>query len=283
MKNGSLKIITVCYNTPNLIEPQYRSFVKNIKDDFDYVVYDTTHTHELTSGYTSEVIEICNRLGIRRIEVPIETYRMVSKEGDVHYPQWDTSQRAGKGITFAIQNSIEGEKGRILLVDIDVFAIRPIQISDYYDWDMVGIPSVRMDKYGENIFYFTNQIFLINSEKINDHRMIDFGPCMINETNLDCGGKLYYLFKIQPELTYKAFTNCLQTDPSNELLNTPEISEFRRIDYDIINSHIPQVNDYIEIFDYSLLHFRSGTNWINLSNNSSRTDYLIGFLNNINK
>ena len=283
MKNGSLKIITVCYNTPNLIEPQYRSFMKNIKDDFDYVVYDTTHTHELTSGYTSEVIEICNRLGIRRIEVPIETYRMVSKEGDIHYPQWDTSQRAGKGITFAIQNSIEEEKGRILLVDIDVFAIRPIQISDYYEWDMVGIPSVRMDKYGENIFYFTNQIFLINSEKINDHRMVDFGPCMINETNLDCGGKLYYLFKIQPELTYKAFTNCLQTDPSNELLNTPEISEFRRIDYDIINSHIPQVNDYIEIFDYSLLHFRSGTNWINLSNNSSRTDYLIGFLNNINK
>lgn len=278
-----LKIITVCYNTPELIEPQYRSFLKNIKDQFEYIVYDTTETHDSTRQFTNSVIEICDRLNIRRIPIPNEVYMMISKEGDRYFPEWDTSQRAGKGITFAIQDSVKERDGHILLVDIDVFAINEIRISDYYDHDIVGIPSVRIDRYDNDIFYFTNQIFLVDTTKIVDKHMLDFGPCMINETNLDCGGKLYYLFKAQPELTYKAFSNNLQTDPNNELLNTSELSEFRRIDYDIINSHIPQVNDYIEIFDYSLLHFRSGTNWINLSNNSNRTDYLIEFLNKINK
>ena len=206
---------------------------------------------------------------------------MVSKEGDIHFPNWDTSQRAGKGITFAIQDSIKEGADRILLVDIDVFAINEIKISDYYEYDIVGIPSVRIDRYNENIFYFTNQIFLIDTTKIIDKYMIDLGPCVINETNLDCGGKLYYLFKAQPELKYKAFINNLQTDSNNELLNYQELLEFRRIDYDMINSHIPQVNDYIEIFDYSLLHFRSGTNWINLGSNSSRIDHLLRFLNKI--
>jgi len=278
-----LKIITVCYNTPELIEPQYRSFLKNIKDQFEYIVYDTTETHDSTRQFTNSVIEICDRLNIRRIPIPNEVYMMISKEGDRYFPEWDTSQRAGKGIIFAIQDSVKERDGHILLVDIDVFAINEIRISDYYDHDIVGIPSVRIDRYDNDIFYFTNQIFLVDTTKIVDKHMLDFGPCMINETNLDCGGKLYYLFKAQPELTYKAFSNNLQTDPNNELLNTSELSEFRRIDYDIINSHIPQVNDYIEIFDYSLLHFRSGTNWINLSNNSNRTDYLIEFLNKINK
>ena len=278
-----LKIVTVCYNTPELIEPQYKSFVKNISDDFEYILYDTTPTHESTSGYTNSVIEICNRLNIRRIEIPHDTYRMVSKEGEVYFPNWDTSQRAGKGITFAVQHIINEGAERVLLVDIDVFAIKNIRVSDYYSYDIVGIPSVRIDRYNENLIYFTNQIFLVDVTKIKDKRMLDFGPCMINETNLDCGGKLYYLLKSQPELTYKAFSNKLQEDPSNEFLNTPEILEFRRIDYEMINNHIPQVNDYIEIFDYSLLHFRSGTNWINLNENSTRVSHLIGFLNKINK
>jgi hypothetical protein len=276
-----LKIITVCYNTPELIEPQYRSFLKNIKDEFEYIVYDTTETHDSTRQFTNSVIEICDRLNIRRIPIPNETYMMISKEGDRYFPEWDTSQRAGKGITFAIQDSVKERDGYILLVDIDVFAINEIRISDYYDHDIVGIPSVRIDRYDNDIFYFTNQIFLVDTTKIVDKHMLDFGPCMINETNLDCGGKLYYLFKAQPELTYKAFTNNLQTDPNNELLNYPDLAEFRRVDYDMINSHIPQVNDYIEIFDYSLLHFRSGTNWIRLGSNATRIDHLIGFLNKI--
>lgn len=276
-----LKIITVCYNTPELIEPQYRSFLKNIKDEFEYVVYDTTSTHVSTSDFTNSVIEICERLNIRRIPIHNETYMMVSKEGDRYFPDWDTSQRAGKGITFAIQDSIKEGADRILLVDIDVFAINEIKISDYYEYDIVGIPSVRIDRYNDNIFYFTNQIFLIDTTKIIDKYMIDFGPCMINETNLDCGGKLYYLFKAQPELKYKEFSNTLQTDTNNELLNYPDLSEFRIVDYEMINSHIPQVNDYIEIFDYSLLHFRSGTNWINLGSNTSRIDHLLRFLNKI--
>jgi len=276
-----LRIITVCYNTPELIEPQYRSFLKNIDDEFEYIVYDTTDTHDSTKQFSSSVIEICDRLNIRRIPIPMETYMMISKEGNRYFPDWDTSQRAGKGITFAMQDSIKDHDGHILLVDIDVFAINKIKISDYYDHDIVGIKSVRIDRYNNNIFYFTNQIFLVDTTKIIDKHMLDFGPCMINETNLDCGGKLYYLFKTQPELKHKAFSNTLKTNPDNELLNYPDLLDFRRVDYDMINSHIPRVNDYVEIFDYSLLHFRSGTNWINLDSNSTRIDHLIRFLNKI--
>ena len=280
-----IKIIVINYNTPEFIEYQYSLLKKFLNNDFEYVVYDTSPTHKDTEKYSILVRQICKDLNITLNIIPnyiygvpqIENLAPNDKDQILTYPDWDVSTRAGKGITYAIQDCINKGDTKILLIDADMFLISPLDLSKYYDKDMVGIPSTRLDQYGEYLNYFTNQLFFINTEKIEDKRMIDFSPCTINDRNLDCGGKLYYILKIQPELNIHGLGNNLLTSTDDSFFNNQDLKDFISSDTEIVNQSFQQQNNFVEIYDFSFLHFRAGTNWINIK--GDRTENLYKFLN----
>ena len=276
MKNNVLKIITVCYNTPDFIEYQYRLFKKNLINDFEYILYDNTGTHIDTIKYQPEVIRICAKLGIKRHIIEKKIYS-VSTNGSIHYPDWDVSTRAGISITYSIQECIKNENPtKILLVDTDMFLINKLDLSIYDNSDIVGKAGVGTDN--ENVIsYFTNQLFLFDVDKIEKKEMIDFMPNTIEGINVDCGGNLYFLFKKQPELKIRAFKNCLLSDIQNKYF-TPELIDFLDRDLNIVNKTHQQVNYFMEIYDYAFLHFRAGTNWIGIEDYIQRVDNLLNFV-----
>lgn len=277
MKTNGLKIITVCYNTPKFIEYQYLLFKKYLLTDFEYIVYDNTGTHVNTIEYQADVIRICSELGIRRKSIKKEIYG-IPDNGSLHFPDWDVSTRAGKSITYSIQECIKNEnQTKILLVDMDMFLIAPLDLPTYYDSDIVGKPGEGTDNNGNVINYFTNQLFLFDVGKIKKKEMIDFMPNTINEINVDCGGNLYFLFKEQPELKIRAFENCLLSDIHNEYFNN-ELLDFLKRDVDMVNETHKQVNYFMEFYDYAFLHFRAGTNWIGIKDYTQRIDNLFNFL-----
>ena len=67
-------IYTVCYNTPHFIEIQYQSLKKNIKDDFEYIVFNNTMTNTTISqtniNNNNELRRICTKYNITFYDLP---------------------------------------------------------------------------------------------------------------------------------------------------------------------------------------------------------------------
>ena len=72
-----IKVYTYSHNRPDLIEPQYDSLKKHIKDDFEYIVFNNERQGgDPGSGYDperiTEINSVCNRLGIQCIRVELD-------------------------------------------------------------------------------------------------------------------------------------------------------------------------------------------------------------------
>ena len=72
-----IKIYTYSHNRPDLIEPQYDSLKKHIKDDFEFIVFNNERQGgDPGSGYKperiAEIDNVCHKLGIQSIRVELD-------------------------------------------------------------------------------------------------------------------------------------------------------------------------------------------------------------------
>ena len=72
-----IKIYTYSHNRPDLIKPQYESFKRYIKDDFEFIVFNNERAGSNPfSGYSSdrvqEIFDVCNELNIQCIRVDLD-------------------------------------------------------------------------------------------------------------------------------------------------------------------------------------------------------------------
>ena len=104
-----LYIYTVCYNTPQYIEPQYKLLQKYIKNEFEYIVFNNTMTNSApgapgTHGADGAISQrdinnnnmlqdVCKKHNIKVFNLPRELFRGMSDGA--------ASGRAGTAIDFA--------------------------------------------------------------------------------------------------------------------------------------------------------------------------------------
>ena len=72
-----IKIYTYSHNRPDLIEPQYESMKRHIKDDFEFIVFNNERAGSNPfSGYKPERIQeindVCESLGIQCLRVELD-------------------------------------------------------------------------------------------------------------------------------------------------------------------------------------------------------------------
>jgi len=297
-----LYIYTVCYNTPQYIEPQYKLLKKFVKNDFEYLVFNNTMTNRVISQQNinnNKILNtICQKYNIRLLNIPKELFKGIS--------DYDASRRAGIAINAAhsILFSNYSFNSTFFLIDTDAFLLTPFDIEKFMEnKKLSGRIQYRKGTTG-TISYITNHIVIFKPEAFDKNKFLkyfSFLPCNIDNTSCDCGGNINFLFNEMKKGDFINWTNKLfsehgntkqqwgiapdsKRDFSNEALSLINDSNLRKYileDTTILKKDFP----FCEVFENTkdntiFLHMRAGTNWINY-NIKVRNEILLNFLGKI--
>lgn len=291
-----LIIYTVCYNTPQYIEPQYKLLKKFIQNDFEYIVFNNTMTDSVISDKNFEnnsiLQNICQKYNIKLFDVPKELF--------LH--GGGPSSRCGTAIdsanTFLFQNySLDST---FFLIDTDAFLLTPFDIETF----MIGKKLSGRLQYRKGstttVKYITNHIVIYKPKDLNLN-FFSFLPCRLDNVACDCGGNINYIFNSLKDNEFINWENKLFSASGNikqcwglapylkEHFNIAAIDSMD--DYNLKNyilqdtAILKKTFPFCEIFENTnnntiFLHMRAGTNWINYDIRN-RNRILFNFLNKL--
>lgn len=200
-------IITHAYNRPDFIKIQYLTLKECVLDDYELVVF-----NDAPSGKTHEEInQTCEELNIRCFPIPQEIHShfypsvSLSKERFYTIP----SGRHADGIQYALNLLGFDYNGTVVLMDSDLFFIKPINISKLLeDCEIAAIMSPFFDikkKYRPvgNVEYLWPGLVLMKMNQLPNRTTLDFSPGSYNNFTIDTGGHTYLYFKQNPSVRVK--------------------------------------------------------------------------------
>ena len=212
-----IKIYTYSHNRPDLIEPQYESMKRHIKDDFEFIVFNNERAGSNPfSGYKPERIQeindVCESLGIQCIRVELDPeYQYINGykqfEGDSF--TGDGSQVCGYSFTWGWQHYIVKNDCISILIDSDMFFIKDISFGEMMkDHNLAFIPSYRYSqKYSEKsrgqiaLRYPWNGLVIADIPNMPNPSELKWGLGIFNGQSCDVGGEGYqYLIDYEYQL-----------------------------------------------------------------------------------
>lgn len=282
-----LYIYTVCYNTPHFIEIQYQSLKKNIKDSFEYIVFNNTmtnsHITQTNIDNNNNLVYICNKYNIKFYDIPKNIFNTMNDN--------NASLRAGTAIDYSnkILFNTYDLSNTFFLIDSDAFLITEFNVNDFMQNKKISGRIQLRNGLHELVQYITNQIVIYKPSLFNKDLFFNnfsFLPGSIDTTaNCDCGGKIHYILKsIDLNNDFTNWSNKLFSDignnkqlyggsPSeNEDFNVLYIENLDQSIKNLIENDTAILNKkfpFCEIFgndddkNILFLHLRAGTNWIN--------------------
>ena len=278
-----LYIYTVCYNTPQYIEPQYKLLKKFIKNDFKYIVFNNTLTNKIISQQDLEnnkmLIDSCKKYKIQNFNIPKFIFNGIRDS--------NASLRAGLAINMSHKILFQNYSlnNTFFLIDTDAFLLNDFDVEEFMkDKKLSGRLQMRK---GENelIKYITNHIVIF---KPSSYNIKDFGkyfsflPGRFDNVNCDCGFSIHLLLKQTKKEEFVNWKNNLfSTKGNNNQLFGGSPSEYDEFNHEFLNNLELNIKDFInkdtisldkkypfcEIFTNNnnnviFLHLRAGTNWI---------------------
>jgi hypothetical protein len=247
-------IYTFAYNRPEFISMQHRMFVKFLRDEFDYVVFNNA----IEKNMEVKIKEECEKLGIQCIDV------------DERRPQ-HPSHAHSSVLQWAFHKYIKHQTNSLsVILDCDIFMIKDFSVNDYMNgYDVAGAIQKR------HITYLFPGLMFFNLKTLPNKDDIDFWCGDIEGARADTGGKLYYWIKDNPNLKIRYMTtngliclknNNLQFIPKNLIQEYDEDYQFG-------------------VIEKTFLHYRKGSNWNSKSNefHKKKTIFLEKFLTIVNE
>lgn len=297
-----LYIYTVCYNTPQYIEPQYKLLKKYVENDFQYIVFNNTMTNKILKkeNYSNNNVlnSICNKLNIKVINLGKNLFIGMGDD--------DASRRAGTAINAAHAYLFQNYPldSTFFLIDTDAFLLSPFDVNKFMENKKLSGRIQYRKKNGNEVRYITNHVVIYKPYKFGNYlKFFSFLPGPVNGINCDCGGNINYILDTLKENEFVNWTNKLFSNSGNikqqwgtapdskkdfnmEALTSMDNSNLK--DYIIQDTSILKKEfPFCEIFentntDTIFLHMRAGTNWINY-NIENRNKILFTFLNKLLK
>jgi len=297
-----LYIYTVCYNTPQYIDYQFRLLKKFIMNDFEYIVFNNTMTN---TRLTNENINnnnllqtICKNHNIKYYDIPKQLFMGIHDQ--------DASKRAGTAIDASHHILFKNYSldSTFFLIDTDAFILSPFDVEKFmHNKKLSGRQQFRKGNT-TTIKYITNHIVIFKPSCFDQDEFFEnfsFLPCKIDNVGCDCGGKINFLFDKLTDADFVNWDNKLFSDSGNikqqwgvapdeqKDFNNSAISDLN--DSNLINyilqdsSILKKKFPFCEILENPknnniCLHMRAGTNWINY-NIKDRNEILFQFLNNL--
>jgi hypothetical protein len=224
-----VKIYTFAFNRPDFIPLQQNSFLKYVKDDFEFIVFNTAITKE--NG--NKIRKICEQLCLKCIDID-------SSQGSI--------SRHGFSLNWAFHNFLKFNKNTItLLMDPDMFLVSELSVNNYIkDFDVAAAFN-----RNENINFLNPNLIFFNIDSLPNKNDINFMGGEIEGKPTDTGGHLYYWLKDNPDVKIYRISpvKAVRLDPVGIV---PD---------DIVEKY-QHVNRFLTIGNF-VLHYKAASNYRN--------------------
>jgi hypothetical protein len=263
-----IKIYTYSHNRPDLIKPQYESFKRHIKDDFEFIVFNNERAGSNPfSGYSpdrvQEIFDVCNEIGIECIRVDLDPqYQFINGykqfEGDSF--TGDGSQVCGYAFTWGWQHYISKNDCVSLIIDSDMFFIKDISIEEMIKgYNLSIIPSYRYSrKYSDGdpgeiaLKYPWNGIVIADVPNLPNPSELKWDLGIFNGQSCDVGGGGHkYLSDYENELKIKYMDQVsVQRDADSGDKHTPPAGYIEMGFNGCSPMHVNLIEKEFHILDY---------------------------------
>lgn len=277
-------IITFCYNCPEFIEMQAKTFKRFVLDEYDYVVFSDA-PHE--QGHAL-IAQKCAELGVTCVRIPQSIHEhpyylplnMPEIYGNHQVP---SNVRHVHCVQYSLNTIGFDCPDTVLLIDSDMFLVRPLHIGEYMkDLDVASFFKGSDNGAGKTIMYMCPALTFLNMKTLPNSRSMNFNCGWVNECSGDSGGFTHYYLKEHPELRMKSVDSlysgqmyCSDRFFPNENRHNVSVSEQQKIEYwkqrgfnekeiTFLLKNPDTIQYFMEGNDCWFFHYRGGSNYENL-------------------
>jgi hypothetical protein len=256
-----MKVVTSVVNNPKFIEIQYHTLKKNMKCDYEFIVFNDAKdfpdfTNYNTHDMRTKIDQTCKSLGIRCIPIPNDHHRTLQC----------AAVRCANACNFMLKYQLENPD-KYMQIDSDMFLVSSF---DYSDYDA----AVVLQSRPPNINYIWNGLVYFDTTRISNKELLNWDV----SPGCDVGGKMQQWLSRQS--TTLPDINVLRHPPSPDQVfvygNVYFIKHLWSCSWDI--TELPKGLEYLthflmtdprnvngkffcEVYDKRFLHYRAGGNW----------------------
>jgi hypothetical protein len=246
-----MKIITIVTTNPKFIELQYKTINKFIKsnEELEFIVFnDSKDWPDITNfndvSIKTKIVEICNSLGIKCINIP----------NSHHISEFNASKRHADSMNYITEFMITN-KDKYLIIDNDMFFVDKYDLNNLDNYYVSYVEHIRLInnkryKYPWPNLFYINTILAPNLD-ILKWDVID---------GLDTGGKAGGWLLTLEESKIKKITGLISE--SWNISNFPDNLNKNLL---VFLDKDPRNNGdkyFAELFESKILHYRGGSNWM---------------------
>ncbi len=188
-------IITHAYNRPDFIEIQHKTFQKFLADDHEFVVFNDAPMHDMAM----QIENTCQKNGVQCIRIPQEIHtRPYLPRPDNDPLRGRTAIRHANVIQYSLDTLGFDHQGIVLIIDSDMFLVRPLNISHSMRDNDILAATRGADK---NVHYLWPGLCFLHMDRLPDKRTMNFNCGFVNDNVVvDSGGWTYYYLRKHPTL-----------------------------------------------------------------------------------
>ena len=252
-----MKIFVCNDSSPELVEPQYRSFEKHLKEPFEMTLVNSGALAREPEK-SREVTAIAQSLGIRVVDAERDEdiERLRNESFTYGHPDrifasdgyYTTPGNAGNYLMqWSWEKVVCREREPICFVHSDVFLIEPVMLSAYLvEHEICALmPGKAAEGTRPELKWLWEPLLLADLSKIPSPESMVWWPSTVEGVWTDTGGRTYYYLKAHPEVRVmelgQSGCNADQDDPE-------------------LDFH-PSRYHFIHLGDKRALHYFSGSRW----------------------
>ncbi len=239
-------IITHAFSRPDMIELHVKTFNAFLKEDYELVVFNDASNDDMRRSIEST----CKKLAVKCYRVPQEMHKHLNSPGHRHMD----------GIRYAFQTVGFQHDGPLMLIDGDMFLIKPLSVFEFLDgYDIMGVEQVR-ENARLRVSHFSPALIFINMKTAPNIRTINFDGNYVEDVMVDVAGQTYYYIKNNPTLRYRF----LSMESTSRLPHDKKVLQELGYDNMAITFFLGLPRDYCFEFygDNYFLHYYAGaSNW----------------------
>lgn len=196
-------VITTIYNHPELVELQYKSLKKFLKDDYRFVVFNDANDQSFSNLIENE----CKRFNIEHYKVPQEIHQSP-------HPEWvnidsaiqcaplniSAAYRHSQALRYAFEKFDYYRNGIITVIDNDCFLINNFSIKEFME--DTAISAIAFD-HGKLSYALSPIIAFFNMKKIVYPESMILEAGFLAYTYKDPFFMLEYYLYSHPEVAFK--------------------------------------------------------------------------------
>jgi hypothetical protein len=282
-----MKIISIVANNPIFIELQYKTLQKFVVGgDYEYIIFndgkdfpDLTNFRNVKEGRAG-IIRKCAELKIKCINIP----------NAHHIHNTITSRRHSDSLRFVLQY-MKSNMDEYLMLDSDMFLIDHLDLNVYRKHICACVLQER-----PGLVYFWPNLFYLDMRRAPNINRLNMGIVLGGDTGSASSIWLKsFNYKFPPSKTINSMVQCCNRDfymmkclysLKWDKTKLPDNVDKNIIDLLAHDNRNKNGKYFYEIYDNRILHYRGGTNWMNLNkelhsqNISLLVEYVTNYMNN---